>query len=404
MPLPRRVIIVGAGLAGAKAAEALRAEGYDRELVLIGDEPEAPYERPPLSKGYLRGEEGFDAALVQPEAWYAEHAIELVRGVAVERLDAHERRVELGDGRTLTADAVLLATGAEPRTLPLPGADLDGVLTLRTRRDADALRARLRAGAPVAVIGGGWIGCEVAASARMLGCDVTLLEADRAPLARVLGVELGERIAQLHRDHGVAVRCGVAVGALEGAGAVEAVRLSGGERVAAATVVIGVGVAPRTRLARDAGLAATDGIDCDALLRTSAPGVFAAGDVARVQHPRYGRPVRVEHWAAAIDQGVAAAGAILGRTEPHELLPYFFSDQYDTGLEYVGLHEPGDRLVIRPADGSLTALWLGADGRVTAGLQLDDWDATNALRQLLGQPLEPGRAADPGIALAELAV
>ncbi|MGZ4269111.1 MAG: NAD(P)/FAD-dependent oxidoreductase [Solirubrobacteraceae bacterium] len=404
MPLPRRVIIVGAGLAGAKAAEALRAEGYDRELVLIGDEPEAPYERPPLSKGYLRGEEGFDAALVQPEAWYAEHAIELVRGVAVKRLDAHERRVELGDGRTLTADAVLLATGAEPRTLPLPGADLDGVLTLRTRRDADALRARLRAGAPVAVIGGGWIGCEVAASARILGCDVTLLEADRAPLARVLGVELGERIAQLHRDHGVAVRCGVAVEGLEGADAVEAVRLSGGERVAAATVVIGVGVAPRTRLARDAGLAATDGIDCDALLRTSAPGVFAAGDVARVQHPRYGRPVRVEHWAAAIDQGVAAAGAILGRTEPHELLPYFFSDQYDTGLEYVGLHEPGDRLVIRPADGSLTALWLGADGRVTAGLQLDDWDATNALRQLLGQPLEPGRAADPGIALAELAV
>lgn len=378
------VVIVGAGLAGAKAAEALRAEGYDRGIVIVGDEIDAPYERPPLSKSYLRAESPFADALVHPEAWYAEHAVELVTGVNAETLDAHERRLLLSDGRELAADAILLATGAATRTLPLPGLGLEHVHTLRTRVDADALRARFATGRPVAVIGAGWIGCEVAAAAHAYGCDVALLEADAAPLARVLGPELGARIAALHRAHGVDVRCRVAVESLQGERAVEAVRLAGGEDVPAATVVIGVGVTPRTHLARDAGLPVPDGIATDERLRTAAPGIYAAGDVASAWHPRYGRSVRVEHWANAIDQGVAVAGSMLGRTDPYEAVPYFFSDMYESGLEYVGLHGPGDHVTITDGEGSLTALWRDADGVVTAGLQMDDWDATARLRELLG--------------------
>jgi 3-phenylpropionate/trans-cinnamate dioxygenase ferredoxin reductase subunit len=388
------VVIVGAGLAGAKAAEALRTEGFDRGIVIVGDEIDAPYERPPLSKGYLTGETPFADALVHPAAWYAEHAVELITGVTVDTLDAHERRLVLSDGRELTADAILLATGAATRTLPLPGLGLEGVHTLRTRLDADALRGRFAGGRPVAVIGAGWIGCEVAAAARAHGCPVTLLEADVAPLARVLGPELGARIATLHTDHGVDLRCRVAVESLQGTGTVEAVRLAGGEDVAAATVVVGVGVTPRTQLARNAGLPVPDGVATDARLRTAAPGIYAAGDVASAWHPRYGSSVRVEHWANAIGQGVAVAGSMLGRTDSYTDLPYFFSDLYESGLEYVGRHQPRDRVVVQDAGASLTALWLDAQGVVTAGLQLDDWDATARIRTLIGT------RADPAVALS----
>ena len=377
-------IIAGAGLAGAKAAETLREEGFDGRVVLVGAEPELPYERPPLSKAYLAGKAARDDAHVHPADFYAAHDVELMLGVTATGLDVEAHRLELAGGESLRYDRLLLATGAVPRRPPIPGADLDGVLVLRTLADADALRARIAGGARIAVVGAGWIGCEVAASARSAGAAVTLIEHGAAPLARVLGPRLGGFFASVHREHGVDVRTGARVEAIEGDGRVERVRLDG-DVVDCDTVVLGVGVQPDTRLAVAAGLAVEDGIVVAPDLRTSAPDVFAAGDVASAEHPRYGRHVRVEHWANALNQGPAAARSMLGRGAPYDRLPYFFSDQYDVGMEYAGLHAPEDRLVVHGdlEERRFRAFWLDGDGRVSAGMHVNDWDAIDEIKQLV---------------------
>jgi 3-phenylpropionate/trans-cinnamate dioxygenase ferredoxin reductase subunit len=374
-------VIVGAGLAGAKAAQTLREEGFDGRLVLIGEERELPYERPPLSKQYLLGEAPRDDAHVHSREFYAQQQIELLTGVAATELDVVEHRVALSDGRTLSYDRLLLATGAAPRRPPIPGIDAPHVHTLRTLADADALRGAFAGGGTVAVIGAGWIGCEVAAAARTLGAEVTLIEQAGTPLAAVLGHELGALFADLHRAHGVDLRTNARVDAITDDG----VRLADGTTVAAATVVVGVGVAPVTSLAVAAGLDVEDGIRVDEHLRTSALDVFAAGDVANAFHPRYGGHVRVEHWANALHQGPAAAHSMLGREEPYARLPYFFSDQFELGMEYIGRHDAGDELVIRRGgeELQLRAYWSGPDGRLTAAMHINDWGAIEELERAL---------------------
>jgi 3-phenylpropionate/trans-cinnamate dioxygenase ferredoxin reductase subunit len=372
----RTVVIVGAGLAGAKAAETLREEGFEGRVVLVGEESRDPYERPPLSKSFLLGQSALEDAQVHPGAFYAAHDISLLRGVSATGLDVAAHRVTLDDGSALSYDRLLLATGAVPRRPPIEGIDLPGVHLLRTAADADALRSAIAAGGSVAIVGAGWIGCEVAAAARTLGAEVTLIERDDAPLGAVLGPELGGMFAELHRNRGVDVRTGAGVERFVGSAAVEGVALAGGTVVPAATVVVGVGIAPAVALAEAAGLLVDNGVVVDELLRTSADDVFAAGDVANARHPRYGRHVRVEHWANALHQGPAAARSMLGRGEPFARLPYFFSDQYDVGMEYAGLHSSSDRVVIEGGldAAGLQALWLDREGHVTAGLHVNRWD------------------------------
>jgi 3-phenylpropionate/trans-cinnamate dioxygenase ferredoxin reductase component len=384
-------VIVGAGLAGAKAAETLREEGFEGRLVLVGDEHELPYERPPLSKQYLLGEAPRDGAHVHPAEFYEEQRIELVTGVAATELDAVEHRVTLADGRSLSYDRLLIATGATPRRPPIDG--IDRARTLRTLPDSDALLAAFGDRGTVAVIGAGWIGSEVAAAARGHGCEVALIEQAATPLEGVLGGELGALFADLHRSHGVNLVCGAGVAAIDA----DRVRLTDGTEIACEIVVVGVGVAPDTRLAEAAGLDIDDGILVDEHLRTSAEDVFAAGDVANALHPHFGRRVRVEHWANALNQGPAAARSMLGGSEPYAKLPYFFSDQYELGMEYIGLHSANDRLVIRREGDELAlrALWLDAENRVTAGMHVNEWDTIETIERMI----ESREAVEPEAAL-----
>jgi 3-phenylpropionate/trans-cinnamate dioxygenase ferredoxin reductase component len=396
--------IVGASLAGAKAAETLRAEGFDGRIVLIGEEPERPYERPPLSKDYLRGE-AEARPYVHPEEFYAENEIELRRSTSVEAIDPAASSLTMAGGETVAFERLLLTTGAAPRRIRLTGAALDGVHYLRSVRDSEAIRERIDAGGRLVTIGAGWIGAEVAASARQKGCEVTIVEMAELPLERVLGPELGAVYRDIHTDHGVEFIGGAKVEAIEGDRAVAAVRLARGRRIEADLVVVGVGVEPRIRLAEAAGLEISNGVACDATLRTSAPNVFAAGDVAGAIHPFYGRRLRVEHWFNALEQGPAAARNMLGRAEPYEKIPYFFSDQYEVGMEYAGFATAWDEVVIR---GDLDArefiaFWLEG-GRVTAGMNVNVWDVTDAIQELIRSRAEvdPNRLADPDEPLAAL--
>jgi 3-phenylpropionate/trans-cinnamate dioxygenase ferredoxin reductase subunit len=341
MSAEQTYVIVGASLAGAKAAETLRADGFDGRLVLVGVEDERPYERPPLSKDYLRGEAGREKVYVHEAGFYEEHDIELRLGRRAEALDVAGCELALDDGERLRYDKLLLTTGAEPRRLTVPGAELDGVLYLRSVQDSDALRERLDRGGTVVVVGAGWIGAEVAASARQRGLDVTVLDPLAVPLERVLGVEVGAIYRDIHADHGTRMLMGTGVEAFEGGSAVERVRASDGRELECDFVVVGVGVEPRTELAAQAGLTLDNGIAVDERLRTSAPAVFAAGDVANAHHPFYGERIRVEHWANALNQGPAAARSMLGGDAVYDRLPYFFSDQYDVGMEYSASPGPG---------------------------------------------------------------
>jgi 3-phenylpropionate/trans-cinnamate dioxygenase ferredoxin reductase subunit len=397
-------VIVGAGMAGGKAVETLREEGFDGRIVLVGAEPDRPYERPPLSKDYLRGEAERQTIYLQEDAgWYAEHDVELRPSTVVASLDVADGAVVLADGERVGYDRLLLATGAEPKHLPIPGADLAGVHVLRTVEDSDALRSVLDAGGRLVVVGAGWIGCEVAASARQRGMEVTLIESLSVPLERVLGPELGAFYRDVHLDHGVELRLGDGVEAFEGADRVERVRTSDGASVECDAVVVGIGVAPRTELA-DGVLDVDDGILVDAGLRASVDGVFAAGDVANHDHPVLGR-LRVEHWANALEQGPAAARAMLGQDVAYDRVPYFFSDQYDVGMEYAGHSRPGDEVVFRgdPATREFVAFWL-RDGRVTAGMNVNVWDVNEQIQALVreGATVEVGRLVDSDVGLDEV--
>jgi 3-phenylpropionate/trans-cinnamate dioxygenase ferredoxin reductase subunit len=406
--MPETHVIVGAALAGAKAAEALREEGFEGRVVLIGAEPELPYERPPLSKEYLRGEAPREKARVHEEGFYEQHDIELRTGTTVTALDTGASEVELADGERLRYDRLLLATGAEPRRLSLPGADLDGVHYLRDLADADAIGARLAQGSGrVVVIGAGWIGSEVAASARVKGLDVAVVEMADVPLERVLGREVGEIYAGVHRQHGVDMRLGATLEAFEGAGRVERVQLAGGAAIDCDFVVAGIGVVPRAELAERAGLEVGDGILVSKRLETSVAGVFAAGDVANAFHPFYGRKLRVEHWANALNQPATAARAMLGKDgASYERLPYFFSDQYDVGMEYLGYATDWDEVVLRgdPSAPEFVAFWL-KDGAVVAGMNVNVWDVGEPIRALIEsrQRVDVARLRDPEVPLEELA-
>ncbi|AZS70543.1 FAD-dependent oxidoreductase [Streptomyces lydicus] len=401
-------LIAGAGLAGAKAAETLRAEGFDGPLVLLGDEHERPYERPPLSKGYLLGTSEKEKVYVHPPRWYADHDVELRLGQAVTALDPAAHEVTLADGSRLGYAKLLLATGSTPRPLPVPGADLDGVHYLRRLADSDRLKEVFRSASRVVVIGAGWIGLETTAAARTAGAEVTVLEAAALPLLGVLGPEVARIFATLHTDHGVELRCGVQVAEITGTGgAVDGVRLADGSRIGADAVIVGVGITPNSEPAAAAGLKVDNGVVVDERLCSSHPDVFAAGDVANAYHPVLGRHLRVEHWANALHQPQTAARAMLGQDVRYDRLPYFFTDQYDLGMEYTGYTGPEgyDRVVFRGDTEAreFLAFWLSG-GRVLAGMNVNVWDVTEEIRALVasGQAVDPGQLADPDVPLAGL--
>ena len=376
-------VIVGASLAGARAAATLREEGFDGRIVLVGEEPHRPYERPPLSKEYLRGEAERKKVFVHDEGFYDAHEIELMTSTRVTEIDASDSSVTLSSGDRLGYDRLLLATGAEPRRLGTPGADLERVLYLRDLEEADAIRDRIARGGRVVVIGAGWIGAEVAASAREKGLEVAIVEQGSVPLERALGREVGEMFAEIHRGHGVALHTGVDVEAFEGAGVLESVLLSDGRRLDCDFAVVGVGVSPRTELAERAGLKVENGVVVDERLESSVPGIYAAGDVANARHHVYGQ-LRIEHWANALNQAPAAARNMLGADRPYDRVPYFFSDQYDIGMEYSGYASGVDRVVFRgdPESRELIAFWL-RDGRIAAGMNVNTWGVTETIQSLV---------------------
>ncbi|WP_396448095.1 NAD(P)/FAD-dependent oxidoreductase [Actinomadura sp.] len=401
-------VIVGAGLAGAKAAEALRERGFTGRVVLIGEESERPYERPPLSKGYLQGGQEREKVFVHPGDWYDGHQVELRLGTRVTELDRDRKTVALADGGTIAYDKLLLATGATPRPLPVPGADLDGVLYLRRLGDSEAIRGRFRQARRVAFVGGGWIGLEVAAAARLAGVEATVLEADELPLQRVLGPKIAGVFADLHREHGVDLRLGAKITEITGdAGKATGVRLADGTRIDADAVVVGIGAAPDTSLAAGAGLDVGNGVLVDASLRTNDPDVYAAGDVANAFHPLLHRHIRVEHWANALNQPAVAAASMLGEDAVYDRLPYFYTDQYDLGMEYSGYAEPEscDDVVVRGdlAARQFIAFWL-AGGRVLAGMNVNIWDVNKDIQRLVrsGRTIDPAALADPDAPLDRL--
>jgi 3-phenylpropionate/trans-cinnamate dioxygenase ferredoxin reductase subunit len=386
MPAQEPFVIVGGSLAGAKAAETLRKEGFGGPVVLVGAEPETPYERPPLSKGYLLGTADRESPRVHPADWYPENDVDLRTGVRATHLDPVAHRLTLDTGEELGYAKLLLATGASARRLPVPGADLDGVRYLRTFADSDQLLADLSGGGKrVLIVGAGWIGLEVAAAARHHGNDVTIVEPQPTPLHAALGPDMGAVFARLHRQHGVDLFTDTTVREFRGTdGRVTSVVTDGHAGLDADLVVVGIGATPNIELAAAAGLEVDNGVVTDHALRTSAADVFAAGDVASSFHPLYGRYVRVEHWANALNGGPAAARSMLGQDMSYDRVPYFFTDQYDLGMEYSGLGGPGDTVVTRgnPDDGAFIAFWL-ENGRVTAGMNVNVWDVTEPIQQLI---------------------
>ncbi|AJP01899.1 pyridine nucleotide-disulfide oxidoreductase [Streptomyces cyaneogriseus subsp. noncyanogenus] len=411
-------VIVGGGLAGAKAAETLRAEGFTGRVILICDERDHPYERPALSKGYLLGKEERDSLFVHEPAWYARHDIELHLGQTVAAIDRAARTVRFGeDGTVVRYDKLLLATGAEPRRLDVPGTDLAGVHHLRRLTHAERLRGVLAAlgrdNGHLVVAGAGWIGLEVAAAAREYGAEVTVVEPAPTPLHGVLGPELGELFTELHREHGVRLHFGVRLTEIVGQdGAVLAARTDDGEEHPAHSVLVAIGAAPRTALAEAAGLELADpahggGIAVDERLRTSDPDIHAAGDVASFPHALFGTRLRVEHWANALNGGPAAARAMLGRDVVHDRVPYFFTDQYDLGMEYSGWAPPGsyDEVVIRGDAGrrEFIAFWV-RQGRVLAGMNVNVWDVTDTVQRLIRSraQVDTEALADPHVPLDSL--
>ncbi|WP_408991529.1 NAD(P)/FAD-dependent oxidoreductase [Streptomyces sp. 1268] len=410
-------VIVGAGLAGAKAAETLRAEGFTGRVILIGDERDHPYERPPLSKGYLDGKADRDSVFTHERPWYAGADIELHLGQPVTALDRYAKTVQLGDNTVIHYDKLLLATGSEPRRLDIPGTDLAGVHHLRRLAHADRLRNVLAAlgrdNGHLVIAGAGWIGLEVAAAARGYGAEVTVVEAEPTPLHQVIGPELGQIFTELHSSHGVRFHFGARLTEITGQdGMVLTARTDDGEEHPAHDVLAAIGAAPRSALAEAAGLEMAErahggGVAVDASLRTSDPHIYAAGDVAAAHHPLLGTRLRVEHWANALNGGPAAARAMLGQDVTYDRIPYFFSDQYDLGLEYSGWAPPGsyDEVIIRGDAGKreFIAFWL-KDRRILAGMNVNVWDVTETVQELIRarQQHDAEALADPSVPLDSL--
>jgi NADPH-dependent 2,4-dienoyl-CoA reductase/sulfur reductase-like enzyme len=401
-------VIVGGGLAGAKAAETLRGEGFDGSVVLFGREHDLPYERPPLSKGYLLGKATRDSAYVHPASWYSENNVDLRTGVTVTAID-RASRVAAFDGGTESYDKLLLATGASPRQLPVPGAELSGVLYLREFPDSDALRAAFTPHKRVVIIGAGWIGLEAAAAARTADAAVTIIEPQSTALESALGPELGAKFAELHRAHGVEFRFGESAAEIHGdaGGRVGSVLTSSGEILPAEVVVVAIGAGPNDGLASAAGLEVSNGVLTDAALRTSDPDIYAAGDVANSVNPLLGKRVRVEHWSNALHGGPAAARSMLGQEVSYDRVPYFYSDQYDLGMECSGLPSPGtyDQVVYRGDSSGLEfiAFWLSA-GRIVAGMNVNVWDVTGDIQSLIrsARVIDTTRLTNPEIPLSEV--
>ena len=401
------MLIIGGGMAGGTAAATLRETGFDGDVTLVAAEAHPPYQRPPLSKGFLAGSEGLDAVYLQPQDWYAEHDIALRTGVEATALDPSARRVTLADGSELAYDAVLLATGASPRSLPLPGHDLEGVHQLRRIEDSEALQAALKDGGKrLVLIGSGWIGMEVAATARGYGNEVTILERDPVPLAAALGPRLGESFRRMHEEHGVDLRTSVNVERITGERRADGVVVDG-ETVPADLVLVGVGAVPNTALAESAGLRLNNGILVDPGLHTSAAGVFAAGDVANAYHPVIQRHLRSEHWANALEGGKVAAHSMLGRRAVLDAIPYFYTDQYDLGMELSGyppLMSDADLVIRGDFDGrEYIAFWV-QDGHVVGGMNVNVWDVNEAVQRLIrsGEAVDLDRLQNPDVPLEEL--
>ena len=412
----RTFVIVGASLAGAKAAETLRAEGFTGRIVLIGEETDRPYERPPLSKGYLLGKEPRDKAYVHEAHWYATNDVDLVLGVQATSLDPRAHTVTLDNVEPVRYDKLLLATGSRVRLLDVPGTDNMGIRYLRRITEADTLRGDLREGVQVVVVGAGWIGLETAAAARSHGASVTVVEMDTLPLRRVLGDEAATVFADLHRAHGVTFRFSSGVQEFGGLGGrLTHAILSDESEVPADVAIVGVGILPATELAESAGIEVDNGIVTDANLRTADPDVFACGDVASSYNPLFGRRIRVEHWANALNGGPAAAKAMLGQDMVYDRVPYFYSDQYDLSLEYSGYVEPGgyDQVIFRGdpsvVDGKtpeFVAFWV-KDDRVLAGMNVNVWDVQDQIQALVragcaGKSVDLAALANPAIPLGGL--
>ena len=399
-----RIVVVGGGLAAGTAVVELRDRGFDGEITVLAEEQHPPYERPPLSKSVLLGEKDASTTVVKEEGWYADHGVDLRTGTWADRIDLEAREIWTGR-EPIGYDRLLLATGARPRRLPVADDSGASVGYLRTVEDSAALRARFGEGFRLGVVGGGWIGLEAAAAARTSGAQVTVLESLDLPLVRVLGPEVAGVFAELHRAHGIDLRTDVTISDIHRTGDEVHVALADGTTVAVDHLLVGVGVQPNTEVAEAAGLVVDNGVRADRYLRTSHEDVFAAGDVANVDHPVLGYPVRVEHWDTAIQHGKVAAANMMGEKVDADALPYFFTDQYDFGMEYVGHAPPGgyDRVVLRgDVEGRVFTAWWLAGSRIVAGMQANDWDAIDDVRRLVGTQVDADRLADDGVPLASL--
>jgi 3-phenylpropionate/trans-cinnamate dioxygenase ferredoxin reductase component len=406
-------VIVGGGLAGAKAVEALRDSGFDGQIILFAEEEHLPYERPPLSKEYLAGKKTLSDFTVQNSDWYRNHHVDLRLAARVSALDPAAHTVGLPDGTTVHYDKLLLATGSASRRPPIPGSDAVGVHYLRTYEDASALNSVLAEGSSLAVVGAGWIGLEVAAGARQRGVNVTVVETAKQPLMAALGETVGEVFATLHRDHGVDLRLQAQVeeitrdGASGSNGRATGLRMRDGSTVATDAVLVAVGAKPNVELAEQAGLSMGDGgVLVDASLRTSDPDIYAVGDIAAAEHPLFATRIRTEHWANALKQPAVAVAGMLGKPGEYDELPYFFTDQYDLGMEYVG-HAPSfDRVVFRGdvAGREFVAFWLDRDNRVLAGMNVNIWDVLDDVKALIRSraAVDANRLADPQSPLPDL--
>ncbi len=403
--MPQRVVIVGAGQAGAQVAVSLRQLGFAGEITLLGEEPHLPYQRPPLSKGYLSGEMALERTWLRSEAYYQKHDIDLRLGARVARILREERAVVCADGARLGYDALALCTGTRARRLGVPGVDLRGALYLRTLADADRIKSAVLPGSKAVIIGGGYIGLEVAASLRKLGCTVVVIEALQRVMNRVVAAPVSAFFAAEHARHGVEIVTNAAVAALEGDGRVQRVVCADGRAFAADLAVIGIGAAPNDELARDAGLAVDNGVVVDAFGRTSDPAIFAAGDVTNHPNALFDRRMRLESVHNAMEQAKSVARTIAGQPQAYADVPWFWSDQYDLKLQIAGVGDPDDELILRgdPATRAFSCLHLRA-GRLVAIDCVNRGADFLAAKKLIAErrPIDLARAADPEIRLGEL--